>query len=270
MAFNPGWNMLEIRKIQKRYPNDFLALADFSLSVKQGEILVIVGGSGCGKSTLLRLIAGLDQPTAGSISLDGTPVLGPRPEIGVVFQEPRLMPWLTIAKNVAFGIRHLPAEEQRQRVAQVLKRVGLSSLAERWPKELSGGQAQRVALARALVGQPEVLLMDEPYSALDALTRHDLQEHLLSLWVDQQPTLILVTHDIEEALFLADQVVVLQSQPGRVKSSFPIHLERPRQREDTLFLQWRSRLLKELDHANRVPETSSGPVTRQHQTTAVG
>jgi sulfonate transport system ATP-binding protein len=112
--------------------------------------------------------------------------------------------------------------------------------------------------------------MDEPYSALDALTRHDLQEHLLSLWVDQQPTLILVTHDIEEALFLADQVVVLQSQPGRVKSSFPIHLERPRQREDTLFLQWRSRLLKELDHANRVSETSSGPVTRQHQTTAVG
>ena len=126
--------MLDIRKLQKRYPNGFLALADFSLSVKQGEILAIVGGSGCGKSTLLRLIAGLDQPTAGSILLDGTTVLAPRPEIGVVFQEPRLMPWLTISKNVAFGIRHLPIEEQNQRIEQVLERVGLATLSQRWPK----------------------------------------------------------------------------------------------------------------------------------------
>ena len=249
--------MLDIRKLQKRYPNGFLALADFSLSVKQGEILAIVGGSGCGKSTLLRLIAGLDQPTAGSILLDGTTVLAPRPEIGVVFQEPRLMPWLTISKNVAFGIRHLPIEEQNQRVERVLERVGLATLSQRWPKELSGGQAQRVALARALVGQPEVLLLDEPYSALDTLTRHDLQEHLLKLWVDQRPTLILVTHDIEEALFLADRIVVLQPQPGRVKSSFPVYLEHPRQRQDSLFLEWRSKLLAELNQAAQAHEKST-------------
>src|SRR5690606_12709462 len=140
-------------------------------------------------------------PTHGKVSLDGIPVTAPREEIGVVFQEPRLMPWLSIEDNVAFGIRHLPKAERQTRVAEALARVGLASHAKAWPRELSGGQAQRVALARALVGRPKVLLLDEPFSALDALTRADLQEHLLDLWAYDRPTMILVTHDIEEALF---------------------------------------------------------------------
>ncbi|EPY00162.1 ABC transporter ATP-binding protein, partial [Magnetospirillum fulvum] len=159
--------MLTITTVDKRYPNGTLALSGLNLTVEEGEIVAILGGSGCGKSTLLRLISGLDKPSRGHLALDGTPILGPRPEIGMVFQEPRLMPWLTIGENVAFGIRHLPLAEWASRVSVALDRVGLSSHQSHWPRELSGGQAQRVALARALVGRPKVLLLDEPFSALD-------------------------------------------------------------------------------------------------------
>lgn len=245
--------MLNIQGVSKRYPNGTLALDGLTLAVEQSEILALVGGSGCGKSTLLRLISGLDHPTGGTIDLDGAPVRQPRAEIGVVFQEPRLMPWLTIDQNVAFGIRHLPAAEQKKRVAEALARVGLAAYAGHWPRELSGGQAQRVALARALVGRPKALLLDEPYSALDALTRNDLQEHLLDLWADDRPTLILVTHDIEEALFLADRVVVMRPDPGRILSEFRPHLARPRDRLSGEFLDWKNRLLAELGKAQRPP-----------------
>jgi len=245
--------MLRIANVQKRYPNGLLALAGLDLTVAPGEILAIVGGSGCGKSTLLRLVSGLDRPTAGSVDLDGTPIVGPRAEIGMVFQEPRLMPWLTIDDNVAFGIRHLPAGERRQRVAEALSRVGLASHAGHWPRELSGGQAQRAALARALVGRPQVLLLDEPFSALDALTRQDLQDHLLDLWAYDRPTMILVTHDIEEALVLADRIVVMQPDPGRIRASVSPPLARPRDRLDPEFLDWKYKLLAELDHASRKP-----------------
>ncbi len=245
--------MLDITGVDKRYPNGLLALAALDLHVAEGEILAIVGGSGCGKSTLLRLISGLDTATHGSVGLDGTPVAGPREEIGMVFQEPRLMPWLRIEDNVAFGIRHLPKAERQSRVAEALARVGLASHAKAWPRELSGGQAQRVALARALVGRPKVLLLDEPFSALDALTRADLQEHLLDLWAYDRPTMILVTHDIEEALFLADRVVVMQPNPGRIRIEATPHLARPRDRLDPEFLEWKNKLLAALDHASRRP-----------------
>jgi sulfonate transport system ATP-binding protein len=245
--------MLHIANVHKRYPNGLLALAGLDLFVEQGEILAIVGGSGCGKSTLLRLISGLDQASAGSVDLDGTPVTGPRAEIGMVFQEPRLMPWLSIDDNVAFGIRHLPATERKARVAEALARVGLASHAGHWSRELSGGQAQRVALARALVGRPKVLLLDEPFSALDALTRQDLQDHLLDLWAYDRPTLILVTHDIEEALVLADRIVVMQPNPGRIRASVTPPLARPRDRLSSEFLDWKYKLLAELDHASRKP-----------------
>lgn len=245
--------MLNIQNVAKRYPNGTLALDGLSLAVEQSEILALVGGSGCGKSTLLRLISGLDRPTGGAIELDGAPVREPRAEIGVVFQEPRLMPWLTIDQNVAFGIRHLPAAEQKKRVVEALARVGLANYAGHWPRELSGGQAQRVALARALVGRPKALLLDEPYSALDALTRNDLQEHLLDLWADDRPTLILVTHDIEEALFLADRIVVMRPNPGRILSEFRPPLARPRDRLSGEFLDWKNRLLGELGKAQRPP-----------------
>jgi sulfonate transport system ATP-binding protein len=245
--------LLDIINVEKRYTNGHLALAGLNLSVAEGEIVAIVGGSGCGKSTLLRLISGLDVPTAGTASLDGTLIRAPRPEIGMVFQEPRLMPWLTIERNVAFGIRHLAAGEQWARVSETLSRVGLATNAHRWPRELSGGQAQRVALARALVGHPRVLLLDEPYSALDALTRSDLQDHLLDLWAYDRPTMILVTHDIEEALFLADRIVVMQPTPGPLRAEVKPALARPRDRLASEFIEWKYRLLAELDRASRRP-----------------
>jgi len=239
--------MLSVRDLSKRYPNGTLALTDFRISVEAGEILAVVGGSGCGKSTFLRLVAGLEQPSTGTVTIDGTPVAGPRPEIGLVFQEPRLLPWLTVRGNVGFGLRDLPEAERRRRVDEVLQRVGLRDFAEAWPRELSGGMAQRAALARALVGRPRVLLLDEPFSALDALTRYDLQDHLLQLWAYDRPTLVLVTHDIEEALVLADRVVVLQPRPGRIQAEFTPRLPRPRDRTDPALESWKRRLLGELD-----------------------
>lgn len=245
--------MLDIKNVGKRYPNGLLALSGLDLTVAKGEILAIVGGSGCGKSTLLRLLSGLDTPSSGNIRLNGDIIDGPHPDIGLVFQEPRLMPWLKIADNVAFGIRHLAGGERQTRVREVLDRVGLASHAGHWPRELSGGQAQRVALARALVGRPQVLLLDEPFSALDALTRNDLQAHLLELWAYDRPTMILVTHDIEEALFLADRIVVMQPNPGRIRAEVRPPLMRPHDRLAAGFQDWKQKLLGELDHARRRP-----------------
>jgi sulfonate transport system ATP-binding protein len=244
--------VLEISGLSKRYPNGLLALSGIGLNVGVGEIVGIVGGSGCGKSTLLRLISGLETPTAGSIVLNGEPIRTPREEIGFVFQEPRLMPWLTIRRNVAFGIRHLPEAEQKSRVEEALKRVGLTKFADNWPRELSGGMAQRAALARALVGRPSVLLLDEPFSALDALTRYDLQDHLLDLWSYDRPTMILVTHDIEEALILSDRVIVMEPQPGRILTEVTPGLSRPRLRGDPEFDAWKRRLLGDLTHSFHV------------------
>ena len=248
--------MLTIAALAKTYPNGTLALDGLDLEVGAGEILGIVGGSGCGKSTLLRLIAGLDRPSAGALSLNGQAITAPRAEIGVVFQEPRLMPWLRIAGNVGFGIRALTATERERRVAEALARVGLADAAGRWPRELSGGMAQRVALARALVAKPSVLLLDEPFSALDALTRADLQDHLLDLWAYDRPTMVLVTHDIEEALVLADRVVVMRGRPGRVQSAVIPHLARPRDRGSSEFQSWKQRLMAELHSSAKASQTA--------------
>jgi sulfonate transport system ATP-binding protein len=245
--------VLEIVHVSKRYPNGHLALAGLNLTVQKSEIVAIVGGSGCGKSTLLRLLSGLDKPTSGRVSLNGAVIESPLAEIGLVFQEPRLMPWLKIEDNIAFGIRHLPRQERETRVRETLARVGLAAHAGNWPRELSGGQAQRAALARALVGRPEVLLLDEPFSALDALTRADLQQHLLELWSYDRPTMILVTHDIEEALFLADRIAVMQPNPGCVRAEVRPPLARPHDRLSAEFLAWKYKLLAELGHANRPP-----------------
>src|SRR6195952_1397238 len=207
---------LSIAHIGKTYANTVRALDGITLDVAPGEIVAVVGGSGCGKSTLLRLVSGLDNPTQGNVALDGDAIHSPHEKIGIVFQEPRLLPWLTVAGNVGFGLADRPKAERNERVARQLDRVGLADKANVWPRELSGGQAQRVPIARALIMRPEVLLLDEPFSALDAFTRVDLQDHLLHLWGDLKPTLVLVTHDVDEAVVLADRILVMKLRPGRI------------------------------------------------------
>src|SRR5690606_33176156 len=190
---------------------------------------------------LLRLLAGLERPTSGTAALDGEPILAPSPKVGLVFQEPRLMPWLTVSDNVAFGLRDLPAAERRDRVAAALKRVGIAHRANAWPSELSGGQAQRAAIARALVTEPAVLLFDEPFSAVDALTRAQLQEHVLALWEADRRTFVVVTHDIEEALIMGDRILVMRSHPGQIHCELTVDLPRPRHVDDPDFVGLRRR-----------------------------
>ena len=241
--------MLALERIGKTYPNGVHALEGISFSVALGEILAIVGGSGCGKSTLLRAISGLDRASQGRVLLDDTAVTAPHEKIGIIFQEPRLLPWLSVADNVGFGLQELPKAERVARVESALRRVGLADKAGAWPRELSGGQAQRVAIARALVPQPEVLLLDEPFSALDAMTRADLQDHLLDLWADTRPTLILVTHDVDEAVALADRVMVMRPRPGRIFSTIEANLARPRNRQSAEFNRIKDQVLAALDHS---------------------
>src|ERR1700730_1429927 len=241
--------MLVLDRVGKTYPNRVHALDGISLEVALGEIVVVIGGSGCGKSTMLRAISGLDTPTQGKVVLDGTVITAPHEQIGMVFQEPRLLPWLCVADNVGFGLGHYPAEERTERVASALDRVGLSEKARMWPRELSGGQAQRGGSARALVPRPEVLLLDEPFSALDAFTRADLQDHLLDLWADSKPTLVMVTHDVEEAIVLADRIMVMRAHPGRLFEEIGSDLPRPRDRPSPAVEFIRRRVLAALDRS---------------------
>jgi sulfonate transport system ATP-binding protein len=241
--------MLALEKVGKIYPNGVNALERFSAKIQPGEIVAIIGGSGCGKSTLLRAVAGLDRATAGAVTLDGTTITAPHAKIGIIFQEPRLLPWLSVADNIGFGLSDLPTDVRRDKAARALARVGLADKASAWPRELSGGQAQRVAIARALVPQPEVLLLDEPFSALDAFTRRDLQDHLLDLWADTRPTLILVTHDVDEAVVLADRVLVMRPRPGRMFQEIQINLGRPRDRNSPHFDAFKRRVLTALDRS---------------------
>ncbi len=241
--------MLEFQHVGKVYPNGVHALEDFSARIAPGEIVAIIGGSGSGKSTLLRAISGLDRASTGTIALDGTAITSPHEKIGKVFQEPRLLPWLTVADNVGFGLSGDSADARREKISRALARVGLRDKADAWPRELSGGQAQRVAIARALVPRPEVLLMDEPFSALDAFTRIDLQDHLLALWEDFRPTLLLVTHDVDEAVVLADRVLVMRPRPGRLFDEIAIDLARPRDRTSDAFEALRRRVMSSLDRS---------------------
>jgi sulfonate transport system ATP-binding protein len=251
--------MLRVEGLTKQFPNGYQALAGVDLTVETGEILCVVGPSGCGKSTLLRILCGLDAPSGGTVTLDGRSIRGPQPEIGVMFQEPRLMPWLTVADNVEFGLRDLPRRERTRRSSAVLERVGLAEFAQSLPRELSGGMAQRAAIARALATRPQVFLLDEPFSALDAFKRVNLQEHLLDVWADARPTMILVTHDIEEALVLGDRVVLMRAQPGRIQADIRIDLPRPRSRTSPRFHALKDRLLVELEMAQQpVPPRGDG------------
>jgi NitT/TauT family transport system ATP-binding protein len=208
-----------------------LALDDVSLEVAEQEFAVIVGPSGCGKSSLLRLVAGLVVPTRGRITLDGTPVTRPGKDRGMVFQSYTLFPWLTVRDNVEFGLRigGVPAEKRKHISDHFISEVGLEGFENAYPKQLSGGMMQRVALARALANDPEILLMDEPFGALDSQTRSLMQELLLQIWEHSHKTVLFITHDIDEAILLGDRVHVMTARPGRIKEMVEIDLARPRQ-----------------------------------------
>src|SRR5436305_3581402 len=255
--------MLLLDRVGKTYPNGVHALDRSSAEIRLGEIAAIIGGSGCGKSTLLRAVAGLDRATSGAVVLDDIAITAPHEKIGIIFQEPRLLPWLSVADNIGCGLSDAPANSRREKVARALERVGLADKAQAWPRELSGGQAQRVAIARALVPQPEVLLLDEPFSALDAFTRRDLQDHLLDLWADGRPTLMLVTHDVDEAVVLADRVLVMRPRPGRLFEEIKINLARPRDRNSPLFDNFKRRVLTSLDGSldRTVPDADAKSTT---------
>jgi sulfonate transport system ATP-binding protein len=254
---------LAIEHLSKTYADGTEALRDMHIVAHSGDIVAILGGSGCGKTTLLRLTAGLDRPSAGTIAIDGQPIEGTHPAISAVFQEPRLLPWLTVGRNIAFGGRRIAGPERQRRVGDLLERIGLAGHGGRWPKDLSGGQQQRVAIARALIGHPEILLLDEPFSALDAFTRRDLQDHLLDLWADTRPTLVLVTHDVDEAVVLADRVLVMRPRPGRLFEEIKINLARPRDRNSPLFDNFKRRVLTALDRSldRNVPDADPKSTT---------
>jgi len=218
-----------------------LALQDLTLSVTAGEFLALVGPSGCGKTTFLNAIAGLVQPTAGTLTMDGRPIVGPGPDRAMVFQEYALMPWLATWDNVAFGLElrgQLRGEDGRRRVAQFIELVGLRGFERSFPHELSGGMRQRVGLARALVMDPRILLMDEPFASLDAQTRSFMQLELLKIWQRAKKTVIFVTHMISEAILLSDRVLVLSRRPGRIRSEFEVDIDRPRNIESKANLRF--------------------------------
>jgi NitT/TauT family transport system ATP-binding protein len=230
---DPTIPILEIRSVSKSFSLNGAridALKDAGLSVAKGEFVCLIGASGCGKSTLLRIIAGFETPTAGEALMWGKPIAGPSPDRGMVFQDYGLFPWLTVRDNIAFGPRSrgLPAAEVRDTAERFIELVGLTRFTDAYPHQLSGGMKQRVAIARVLANDAEVVLMDEPFGALDALTRERLQDELLELWQRTGLTVIFVTHAIEEAIFLADRVVVMTPGPGRIESDNRITLPRPR------------------------------------------
>ncbi|PKU22125.1 ABC transporter ATP-binding protein [Telmatospirillum siberiense] len=233
---------LRIKTLVKRFSQAsgaVLALDGIDLDIPSGGFTSIVGASGCGKSTLLRIIAGLEGDFAGEVSLDGRPVGGPGLDRGMVFQEHRLLPWLTVEENVAFALNGPTPAEVRELVSEHLELVGLGSFAKAYPGQLSGGMAQRVAIARALVNRPRVLLLDEPFGALDAMTKIIMQQEILRIWEAEHITMVLVTHDIDEAVFLGDQVVMMSARPGRVKAVLPVSLPRPRDRSSPHFIDIR-------------------------------
>lgn len=222
-------------------------LRDLNLDIEAGESLAIVGASGSGKTTLLRVLAGLEVADAGQVLIDGEPIRGVGTERAVIFQEPRLLPWLTVLGNVAFGLesRGVDNAEAQVRARHYIRLVGLLEFENAYPRQLSGGMAQRVGIARALTVQPEILLLDEPLGALDAMTKITMQEELARIWHDEKVTMILVTHDLEEAIYLADRVLVLPKQRGAAPRLIDVDLPRPRNRNEPGFVEMRRRLMAE-------------------------
>jgi ABC-type nitrate/sulfonate/bicarbonate transport system ATPase subunit len=250
---------VEIRHVTKHFPSaetpeiGVPALDDVCLSVAAGELVCLLGPSGCGKSTLLRLIAGLDEATGGELLVGGVPITGPSAERGLVFQDPNLFPWLTVRRNIETGlIARGVLAEKRHEVHEFMRLVGLEEFANAFPHHLSGGMAQRIALARALINHPKVLLLDEPLGALDAFTRMRMQDEVLRLWQSRQTTMLFVTHDIDEAIYMSDRIVIMSPRPGRIERIIPVNLPRPRQRNEDDFLHLRGEILELLHFGGEV------------------
>jgi len=242
MALEAVASSVRVENVAKEYngkQGPVQALANVSFEVQPGEFVCIVGPSGCGKTTLFRLVAGLEPPTAGTVLLNDDPVTEPGSEMGIVFQEYHLFPWRTVRGNVAFGLEadDVAKTERRQRVQEMIDLVGLDGFEDSYPKSLSGGMKQRVALARALAVDPALLLMDEPFSAVDAQTRDRLQTELLDIWQQTGKTVLFVTHDVQEAVKLADRIVVMANEPGSVREIVDVDLSRPRSRTEPAFAQ---------------------------------
>jgi NitT/TauT family transport system ATP-binding protein len=240
---------LVVRNLCQTFPREdgssLTAIESLDLTVNDKEFVCVLGPSGCGKTTLLRVIAGLDPATSGEILLDGRSIAGPDPKVGIVFQEYSLFPWRSVLENVAFGLemQGMPRDERSRIAGQYLDLVGLTTFAHSYPSELSGGMRQRVAVARALALEPDVLLMDEPFGALDAQTRNLLQHELLGIWEKTKKTILFITHSVDEAVFLADRIVVLTPRPGRVCEIIPLTLPRPRDRTSVEFAKFRRHVL---------------------------
>lgn len=233
------------------------ALKNVNLTVSPGTFISLIGPSGCGKTTLLRAIAGLNLADEGMIYLDGEPIMKPGYDRGFAFQQANLYPWLTIEKNISFGLKARGIyKAQKAEVKKYIEMVGLKGFENAYPHQLSGGMNQRAALARALVGHPKVLLLDEPLGALDAFTRMNMQDEILRIWKEHQMTMIMVTHDVDEAVYLSDQVVVMTPRPAKIEQVIDIELGRPRARGNNDFLNYRTKILKILNYAgvNREPE----------------
>jgi ABC-type nitrate/sulfonate/bicarbonate transport system ATPase subunit len=246
----PG-TLISLQHLSRTYADtagrQTLALHDINLDIQRGEFISFVGASGCGKTTLLRLIAGLDLPQSGSLLLEGTPITAPSHERGYVFQQAALFPWKTVQENIALGLkaRHVYRHNQHL-IAHYLRIIGLQGFEHAYPHEISGGMAQRVAIARALINQPKVLLMDEPLGALDAFTRLELQHILRSLWLETRTTIILVTHDVDEAIFLSNRIVIFTPRPGRIAGVLDVNLPSPPDRDHPDFIAFRRHILHTL------------------------
>ena len=249
---------IEVREVSKRFTSkkgESQALAGVSLAVWEGEFVCLLGPSGCGKTTLLNLMAGYDRPTAGGILIDGQPVTSPHPKRITIFQEYALLPWLTVLGNVQYGLRIQGSDRQESLgvARKYIQMVGLEGYEDRHPHELSGGMRQRVAVARALAVEPEILFMDEPFGALDALTRLKLEEEVTRIWQEKAKTVVFVTHDIDEAIYLADRIAVMTPNPGRVRRVLTVPLNRPRDRTDLDFLRLKREIYAEFELAARPP-----------------
>ncbi len=244
--------VLTIYDLTKTFPMDeqeLVAIKDFNLEVKRGEFVCLVGPSGCGKTTLLRIIAGLGMPTSGQMLLENEPIKGAGSDRGMVFQEFALFPWRTVRRNIEFGLelKEVSKEKRREISQKYIDLVGLEGFEDSHPYELSGGMKQRVGIARALANEPSILLMDEPFGALDAQTRNQMQKELLRIWEETGKTIVFVTHSVDEAVFLSDRIIVMSPRPGTVTDKFEIEIKRPRDRASMDFISIRKEILSEIE-----------------------